>query len=278
MQLEGLGRTAPLGDDSCPAGKPHRRTRDLAVDLRLTRAVDVRPVPELVLRQDQRVTDEPSCDDRHVDRLRLPMESDGPVVTGIAYLDVVRPRPHTLEHLLLEGDVGDHREHLLRRGVVRRDESQIHGPCLHLVQLCVSDRFSAVERRRRRVDAPAAEPEVRRVSRPLYQVKAEFFKTLGHPARIRVLELLSERDHSVAEILSDVGIEATSLSQQLAVLRRSGLVATRKQGSTVIYSLTSPDVTELLRVARTILTGMLSGQVELLEDLQEPLPAPQPDR
>lgn len=116
------------------------------------------------------------------------------------------------------------------------------------------------------------------MTRPLYQVKAEFFKTLGHPARIRVLELLSERDHSVADMLSDVGIEATSLSQQLAVLRRSGLVATRKQGSTVIYSLTSPEVTELLRVARSILTGMLSGQVELLEDLQEPLAAPRPDR
>ncbi|WP_406047114.1 ArsR/SmtB family transcription factor [Kribbella sp. NBC_00889] len=149
---------------------------------------------------------------------------------------------------------------------------------LQVIRCAGNDRFSAVERRRRRGDATAAESEVRRVSRPLYQVKAEFFKTLGHPARIRVLELLSERDHSVAEILSDVGIEATSLSQQLAVLRRSGLVSTRKQGSTVIYSLTSPDITELLRVARTILTGMLSGQVELLEDLQEPLAAPQPDR
>ena len=111
------------------------------------------------------------------------------------------------------------------------------------------------------------------MSRPLYQVKADFFKTLGHPARIRVLELLSERDHSVAEMLSDVGIEATSLSQQLAILRRSGLVESRKHGSTAIYSLTSPEVAELLRVARSILTGMLSGHAALLEDLQEPLAA-----
>ncbi|MGZ0153482.1 ArsR/SmtB family transcription factor [Kribbella sp. WER1] len=111
------------------------------------------------------------------------------------------------------------------------------------------------------------------MSTPLYRVKADFFKTLGHPARIRVLELLSERDHSVAEILTDVGIEPTSLSQQLAVLRRSGLVSSRKHGSTVIYSLTSPEVAELLRVARSILTGMLSEQAELLQDLQEPLAA-----
>lgn len=107
-----------------------------------------------------------------------------------------------------------------------------------------------------------------RVSTPLYQLKAEFFKTLGHPARIRVLELLSEREHAVAEMLPEVGIEPAHLSQQLAVLRRANLVVTRKEGSTVYYSLTSPHVAELLRVARTILSGVLAGQAELLADLR----------
>lgn len=111
------------------------------------------------------------------------------------------------------------------------------------------------------------------MSRPLYQMKAEFFKTLGHPARIRVLELLSEREHAVAEMLPEVGIEAANLSQQLAVLRRAGLVTTRKEGSNVYYSLTSPHVAELLAVARRILTGVLSGQVELLADLRAPVPS-----
>jgi DNA-binding transcriptional ArsR family regulator len=106
------------------------------------------------------------------------------------------------------------------------------------------------------------------VSAPLYQLKAEFFKTLGHPARIRVLELLSERDHAVAEMLPEVGIEPAHLSQQLAVLRRAGLVVSRKDGSSVIYSLTSPRVAELLAVARAILTGVLSEQAQLLDDLR----------
>ena len=106
------------------------------------------------------------------------------------------------------------------------------------------------------------------MSTPLYQLKAEFFKTLGHPARIRVLELLSEREHAVAEMLPDVGIEPAHLSQQLAVLRRANLVVTRREGSTVYYSLTSPQVTELLRVARIILSGVLTGQAELLADLR----------
>jgi DNA-binding transcriptional ArsR family regulator len=110
------------------------------------------------------------------------------------------------------------------------------------------------------------------VSLPLYQLKAEFFKALGHPARIRVLELLSQREHAVSEMLPEVGIEAANLSQHLAVLRRMGLVTTRKEGSAVYYSLTSPEVAELLAVARRILTEVLSGQVELLADLRSPTP------
>lgn len=106
------------------------------------------------------------------------------------------------------------------------------------------------------------------MSTPLYQLKAEFFKTLGHPARIRVLELLSEREQAVGEMLPQVGIEPAHLSQQLAVLRRANLVVVRKEGSTVYYSLTSPRVAELLAVARAILTGVLSGQAELLADLR----------
>lgn len=103
---------------------------------------------------------------------------------------------------------------------------------------------------------------------PLHQLKAEFFKTLSHPARIRVLELLSEREQAVAELLPQIGIEPAHLSQQLAVLRRAGLVTTRREGSSVIYSLTSPQVADLLAVARGILTNLLSDQVGLLEDLQ----------
>ncbi|KUL34505.1 ArsR/SmtB family transcription factor [Actinoplanes awajinensis] len=111
------------------------------------------------------------------------------------------------------------------------------------------------------------------MSRPIYQMKAEFFKTLGHPARIRVLELLSEREHSVTEMLPEVGIEPAHLSQQLAVLRRANLVTTRKEGSTVYYTLTSPHVADLLAVARLILSGVLTGQADLLRDLHADAPA-----
>jgi len=106
------------------------------------------------------------------------------------------------------------------------------------------------------------------VTKPLYQAKAEFFKTLGHPARIRILELLAERERAVSEMLPEVGIEPAHLSQQLAVLRRMNLVTSRRDGSTVVYAMVSPQIGELLRVARTILAEVISSQAEILDDLR----------
>lgn len=105
-------------------------------------------------------------------------------------------------------------------------------------------------------------------SQPLYKLKGEFFKTLGHPARVRILELLAVQDQSVGELASEIGIELSNLSQQLGVLRRAGVVDARKDGNNVIYSITSPDIAELLAVARKVLTRMLSDRIAVLEDLR----------
>ena len=112
------------------------------------------------------------------------------------------------------------------------------------------------------------EPRRRAAPEPINKLKAEFFKTLGHPARIRILELLAERERSVADLLPEIGLEASHLSQQLAVLRRAGVVVARKQGSSVIYAMASEDMAELLLVARKVLAGLLTDQVDLLRDLQ----------
>ncbi|GHH64600.1 transcriptional regulator [Kitasatospora indigofera] len=103
---------------------------------------------------------------------------------------------------------------------------------------------------------------------PLYQAKAEFFRTLGHPARIRVLELLQDGPRPVRELLAEIDIEASSLSQQLAVLRRTQLVTATRDGNTVVYALSTPDVSELLRTARSILTDMITDQGLLLDQLR----------
>jgi ArsR family transcriptional regulator len=106
-------------------------------------------------------------------------------------------------------------------------------------------------------------------SSPIYELKADFFKTLGHPARIRILELLATGPRSVSELQPDVGIESSHLSQQLAVLRRAGVVESARDGSSMIYTITDPQVLDLLAVAKQILTTSLSGARELLADLGE---------
>ena len=114
----------------------------------------------------------------------------------------------------------------------------------------------------------AAVGEETPVARPVYQLKAEFFKTLGHPARIRVLEVLREGDHSVGELVPKVGIESSHLSHQLAVLRRAGVVRGHKVGTTVVYSVVDPRIFQLLEVAKQILTSSLLATQELLADLE----------
>jgi ArsR family transcriptional regulator len=107
------------------------------------------------------------------------------------------------------------------------------------------------------------------VSVPLYQAKAEFFRMLGHPVRIRVLELLQDGPMPVRELLAEIEVEPASLSQQLAVLRRSGIVTSIREGSTVVYELASGDVADLMGAARRILTELLAGKNELLAELRE---------
>lgn len=107
------------------------------------------------------------------------------------------------------------------------------------------------------------------MSVPLYQAKAEFFRMLGHPVRIRVLELLQDGPLPVRDLLTAIEVEPSGLSQHLAVLRRSGIVTSTRDGSTVVYELAGGDVAALLRAARRILTEVLAGRNELLAELRD---------
>ena len=106
---------------------------------------------------------------------------------------------------------------------------------------------------------------------PLYQAKAEFFRTLGHPARIRILELLSVQELAVHELLEQIDIEPSNLSQQLAVLRRAGLVSQHRRGNEVRYAIDVPEVRDLLQAARRILLGVIEDRDRLKRDLEAPV-------
>lgn len=103
---------------------------------------------------------------------------------------------------------------------------------------------------------------------PLYQAKAELFRTLGHPLRIRVLELLQDGPKAVSKLLAELGVEASGLSQQLAVLRRAGIVVSSRRGTSVVYELAASDVGELMRAARRFLTEVLDDHGLLLAELR----------
>ncbi len=107
------------------------------------------------------------------------------------------------------------------------------------------------------------------MTRPVYEVKAEMFRTLGHPVRIRVLEVLRQGEATVADIAREVGVAGSTLSQHLATLRRSGIVGSRREGSSVICHVVDPRVFQLLEVGRQILTTSLEGNREMLAALEQ---------
>lgn len=106
------------------------------------------------------------------------------------------------------------------------------------------------------------------MNREIQQFKAEFFKALAHPMRIRILELLCEGDKNVNELQAILGIEGSAVSQQLAVLRNKNVVSGTKQGTSVIYSLRDPLIKDLLRVARQIFNNHLVDAISLLENIR----------
>jgi ArsR family transcriptional regulator len=103
---------------------------------------------------------------------------------------------------------------------------------------------------------------------PVYEAKAELFRALGHPARIRILELLSSGEMPVSSLLSATGLEPSTLSQHLAVIKRIGLVDSVRHGNSATYQLTDPCVTDFLTAARTVLAVTLGRSRVALENLE----------
>jgi len=106
------------------------------------------------------------------------------------------------------------------------------------------------------------------MSVPLYQAKAEMFRILGHPVRIRVLELLQDGRKPVRDLLAEIDVEASGLSQHLAVLRRAGVVVSFRESGQVMYALSTPAVADLLAAGRKILREVLSDRDGLLTGLE----------
>lgn len=110
---------------------------------------------------------------------------------------------------------------------------------------------------------------------PLYEIKANLFKALAHPARIRILELLAaapENTAAVSYLLAETGLEASHLSQHLATLRKHKVVTSARAANSVTYRLAHPVIAELLAIARIFLLDGLADSNEQLK-LAQGLPS-----
>lgn len=107
---------------------------------------------------------------------------------------------------------------------------------------------------------------------PIYRVKADLFRLLGHPARVRILELLRDGERTVGELQAELELESSGASQHLTAMRRQGVLENRRAGSNVYYRVTDPRIFQLLEVARQILTTQLEATTALLDDLSEEEP------
>jgi len=111
------------------------------------------------------------------------------------------------------------------------------------------------------VDAP-------QIDQPLYVAKAQLFRSLSHPVRIRILELLVTGEMPVSALRDEIGVEASSLSQHLNVLKQSGLVVSRRRANAVTYEITESAVAEFLASARRVLASTMGRTRSALEHLE----------
>jgi ArsR family transcriptional regulator len=96
--------------------------------------------------------------------------------------------------------------------------------------------------------------------------KAELFKALGHPTRVKILDLLRGEPRTVSELQAELRIEPSSVSQQLAVLRAQHIVAGRREGTSVYYAVRDPGIFDLLDVARRIFDNHLVDLQSMAEE------------
>ncbi len=102
---------------------------------------------------------------------------------------------------------------------------------------------------------------------PIYALKAEFFRTLGHPVRVRLLQLLRDGERTVGDLQAALELDSSGTSQQLAALRKQGLVESRREGTSVYYRVKDRRTLELLELAKRIIAANLEEGQALLDGL-----------
>jgi DNA-binding transcriptional ArsR family regulator len=133
-------------------------------------------------------------------------------------------------------------------------------------------RSSPMAPRPKRSEAPVAPLDGAAMhvrSDPVYVVKAQLFRVLGHPVRIRILELLLDGERTVGDLQAELSLDSSGTSQHLAALRQQGVLQSRRAGMSVYYGIRDPRVSQLLAVAKQILTSAITDSHTLLVGLAD---------
>jgi DNA-binding transcriptional ArsR family regulator len=112
-------------------------------------------------------------------------------------------------------------------------------------------------------------------SNPLF-ASAKLFKSMGHPERVRILEVLTRGEQPVASILNTVGGSPSALSRHLSILRSAGIIERRRHHHRVVYRLCHPKTSDLLAIARVLLAESQRGYVETRMLAETSLPSDAP--
>ena len=98
--------------------------------------------------------------------------------------------------------------------------------------------------------------------------KSNLFKAIGHPSRVQILEYLSTGERCVCDIISELGLEQSNVSQHLSVLRRENLIEFRKQGLQVMYRIKHLEILALLQKAQEIISNELDSNLRLMRGIE----------
>ena len=103
----------------------------------------------------------------------------------------------------------------------------------------------------------------------LLRKKSNLFKAIGHPARVQILEFLNSSEWCVCDIISELGLEQSNVSQHLSVLRRENIIESRKQGLQVMYRIKHLEILDLLQKGQEIISHELDSNLRLMRGIEQ---------
>ncbi len=99
----------------------------------------------------------------------------------------------------------------------------------------------------------------------IYNMQAGISKTLSNPIRLAILHTLRDKEKSVNELTDILGISQSNLSQHLALMRQTGILKTRKQATSIYYSVTNPKINQACDMVREVLLDQLNQRHKLAQ-------------